>query len=446
LELFPGIEREPGETSVHLFGSVAVSAATTERIDMVAEWQETVDDPGLGEPTERDCSAHVFRLPVALADEFRGDSNPEDVPCKLNDSSLTFNTMAGASRTPPVPAKHEFGDTKHRTVQYRAIAGSAFREYFPAEFADTADLSVEGRPVTFNVLSSAPPAAPRVLYGIPTQAWQTSTDGPTITRRRRGGGIRVYLDRPWYSSGEGELLGVLVARETPLPHEAAYSMVSLIGRDPVYVSESLNSLTADSFPAHVASATGLSLPAALDHLGVTVLGHRPTYDSQTGRWFCDVDIDTQGAYFPFVRLALTRYQPDSLPGLHLSPIVLTDIVRLLPDRTLTVTTQTPLGVSVAGPAYQEPEGAHMIARLERRDPTVSDDVIGWRVIPGTITQLRPQFDEEGHLLASLGQVPVPPPQPGEIRRLAVMEFERLPSDTADGVTNERLIYCDTVEL
>jgi hypothetical protein len=441
-----GLARERGDTFVHLFGSVALSAATTERIDMVAEWRETVDDPGLGEPNERACSAHVFRLPVALAEQFEGDSPAQEVPCKLVGSSLTFNTMAGASLTPPVPAKHDFGDTRHRFVQYRAIAGSAFREYFPPEFADSADLSVEGRPATFNVLSSAPPAAPRVLYSIPTQAWETSANGQTITRRRRGGGVRVYLDRPWYSSGDGELLGVLVARETPLPHEVTYSMVSLIGRDPVYVSESLNFLTADSFPANVASATGLTLPAALDPFGVTVLGHRPKYDVETGRWFCDVDIDTQGAYFPFARLALTRYQPDSLPGLHLSPIVLTDIVRLLPDRTLTVTKQTPLGVSVSGPAYQIPEGAHMIARLERRDPAHSDDVIGWRVIPGTITQLRPQFDEEGRPLASLGQVPVPARQPDEIRRLAVLEFERLPSDTAEGVIDERLIYCDTVAL
>ena len=29
--------------------------------------------------------------------------------------------------------RHEFGDTKHRTVRYRPVANSRFREYFPPD-------------------------------------------------------------------------------------------------------------------------------------------------------------------------------------------------------------------------------------------------------------------------------------------------------------------------
>ena len=44
-----------------------------------------------------------------------------------------------------------------------------------------------------------------MLYVVPTFKWVESGDG--LTRERVGRGLRVYLDRPWYSSGDGELLG-----------------------------------------------------------------------------------------------------------------------------------------------------------------------------------------------------------------------------------------------
>ena len=55
------------------------------------------------------------------------------------------------------------------------------------------------------------------------------------------------------------------------------------------------------------------------------------------RWYADIQLAPPTAsYAPFVRLALARFQPDSLPGLALSQIVLSDLVRLLPDRRLIV--------------------------------------------------------------------------------------------------------------
>ena len=61
-----------------------------------------------------------------------------------------------------------------------------------------------------------------MLYVVPTWTWDEETSpgrrsadaarrlAPTLTRTRSGGGLRVYLDRPWYSSGAGELLGVVL--------------------------------------------------------------------------------------------------------------------------------------------------------------------------------------------------------------------------------------------
>ena len=35
----------------------------------------------------------------------------------------------------------------------------------------------------------------------------------------RKGGLRIYLERPWYSSGEGELLGLVLLDASPTPSQ-----------------------------------------------------------------------------------------------------------------------------------------------------------------------------------------------------------------------------------
>lgn len=54
--------------------------------------------------------------------------------------------------------------------------------------------------------------------------------------------------------------------------------------------------------------------------------HDVTDDPERGLWFCDIEIDTGAAYWPFVRLALARYQPCSTEGAHLSEVVLAGVM------------------------------------------------------------------------------------------------------------------------
>jgi hypothetical protein len=433
LEFFPGIDRSPGDTHAHLFGSVRLHIPTTERIDLIAQWPESIDDLAFDGPRVRDCSAHVFRLPVALARDFVGDSIPEEVPSKqFAPDGLTFNTRPG-----PVPARQEFGDTRHRSISYHAVAGSAFREFFPPSFASDDQLSVAGEPVVVEVPSTARPSAPQVLYCVPTQRWELS---PGV-RHRHGGGVRIYLDRPWFSSGDGELLGVLMSPFGAVsPGEPLSPYISMIGRDPIYDAAAVPSLTPSSFPLAV-SAGSFPLPA-LPGFDVSVAGHQVSYDASTRRWFCDIDLSTGDSYFPFVRLALARFQPHSIPSMHLSEVVLTDLIRVLPTRTLQVLPGSPSQVIVSGPSYREPEGSRLTAHLDRRDPAISDPTLGWQPVAGTLTTLRPTFTEDGQIMSFSGAVAVPANVSG---RLVVQEFERLPSDV-DGATHERLVYCDTVSL
>jgi hypothetical protein len=74
---------------------------------------------------------------------------------------------------------------------------------------------------------------------------------------------------------------------------------------------------------HLANAddSGKELPLAelkrgnsTDGRVVNVAGFKPEYDPRRGLWFCDISFDPGQtlSYFPFVRLALARFQPHSV--------------------------------------------------------------------------------------------------------------------------------------
>ena len=65
---------------------------------------------------------------------------------------------------------------------------------------------------------------------------------------------------------------------------------------------------------------------------------QPTYAAERRQWYVDINIDPGPSYFPFIRLALARYQPHSLPGVELSRIITTEIVQLMPRRAASLTT------------------------------------------------------------------------------------------------------------
>ena len=77
-----------------------------------------------------------------------------------------------------------------------------------------------------------------------------------------------------------------------------------------------------------------------DGLAVEVVSTGVFFDEIAGRWFGDFDLTGVAgtSYAPMLRPVLARYQPHSVPGLELSPVVIGDFVPVLPDRILTVTT------------------------------------------------------------------------------------------------------------
>lgn len=336
--------REQGQTWVTLLGDLLCHGRSSGQVDLRAHWVDPIDLLSDDAPS---TSRHEAQL-LSLLPEYGQDS-----------------LQLGTSH------QQDFGDTKHRNVVYQAIATTRYREYFPPEiYKDTNNITaVEAvaepgtletpAPVftkqSVSILSTARPDVPRVLYAIPTFAWDSNGDGSRKTRR--GNGLRVYLERPWFSSGEDELLGVTLL--PPNGVEATSGrFVSEWGSDPLRKNLApQNRLAKGHFKNEAATGTNLSLPD-IPSATVDVVGFSVEFEPERQLWFADIELDGGDAYFPFLRLVLCRFQPESLDGLELSGIVATEWNQLTPDRTATVsrTNASTVRVALSGTTGDNIEG------------------------------------------------------------------------------------------
>ncbi len=150
---------------------------------------------------------------------------------------------------------------------------------------------------------------------------------------------------------------------------------------------------------------------------VEIAPHDVFYDAERELWYADIEISPRASYFPFVRLALARYQPVSLEGCHLSNVVLADFMALTPSRWLSVTPTANAvshGVVVYGQTHSESAGwrENMVQGmsipspiggaprivtpsgisptnvielwLERLEPDLGED-LGWVRVPTTVS-------------------------------------------------------------
>ena len=113
------------------------------------------------------------------------------------------------------------------------------------------------------------------------------------------------------------------------------------GMDPIWDAPPPPS-QAVPLPQHFGNAveipSGLTLegPPGVANVPISVAGHSVRYDTDRQLWHCDIELNSGVAYFPFIRLALARYQPKSLPDAHLSRVVLADYVQLVPERAASI--------------------------------------------------------------------------------------------------------------
>jgi hypothetical protein len=466
-----GAQRQPGSTTAELLGGVEVHAPSTDRVDIEASWTEWHDDPAKPGPEQLILQATACGAPV-------GQAEPVLV-------------LAGDAAGPGThQAVHHLSDTRHRTVDYVARATTRYREFFPNQVAGGKDeLSLVSQPRRLSLPSTVRPAKVVVRDALPLFRWseETQTAQPFGTRRTRRAGLRIYLDRPWYTTGDGELLAVVLGDVPSLKTTAP--PVSQWASDPVWwpagvanaaqlpLVDALHLLGLDDRPEAGRPVTGLVHSTLVDIHGkppVLLLGYQPQYNAQRWLWFVDVDLDPGTTFWPFVRLAVARYQPDSLPGLELGPVALCDFAQLTPERSTSVTRthDRRIKVAVTGsiglprpwertpepltPAQRIAPSRTMHVRLERRVPEVGTD-LGWEVV--SAAEL-PVLSALGSIVTWEGTVDLPagtaePERPGRQPtglRVAVEEEERLQTDPAGpgdhGAvrTSSRVIYTDTILL
>lgn len=557
-----GVKRRTGETLVVLDGTIDNHAKSTGRLDVEASWTEPIDDLARDAPSTLEGQAHVGDL-LLERDEAACRIGRDDEPAAGSD--------------PPIHRlRHEFGDTKHRWVHYHAVATTRFREYFPPEITnDPALVTHAGAETLLNIPASRRPEPPEVLYVVPTWTWEERTikrrqtgDGrwvrPTKLRTRGGGGLRVYLDRPWYSSGADELLGVVLedqpwitwplditadldktavakalgdelaekilatgvikgagpANDSPavrllrgvlkmndraakrtatrafkrapdrfeealtgqtlaaleqvsalaakavrftgpqlallekaisailLPSGDPQAFVTQWGLDPIWGSAPLPAGPyIHQLPLRVAVGVGVALSEAPGHT-VTVVGHEPKFDGERKLWYCDLQFDAGQAYFPFVRLALARYQPHAIPGQHLSKVVFPDFTQLVAERTAAVTMvgRKTAAVSLRGPGGYTENADDLIAAsgdLEQLLPLSRIAVAQVERLPANATtdmawaplgdEIRLDVSAPGGLgdVRFTGRIAVPPRAEGEQLRLALREYEIFQTDESE---------------
>jgi hypothetical protein len=432
-------ERGPAETSAMLIGTVGLHGASTGQLDVYGTWTEMIDDPA--EPSWRQESRRVHIASLPISPEQPAESDFPPAPPR--------SPKPGAPRPSAPAVRHEFGDTRYRDVTYELIAASRFREYFdPQTGPFTAETAL---PRSTPVLSSARPAAARIAFTVPTFGWEGADPEPDWAeweRRRVGGGLRVYLERPWYSSGAGELLAALLYFGEEPPTEEVKRLTSEVGRDPIRTPDSTPGLLAAEDFARTALVPDPGLPLAEASAVVTAVPFEVSFSEERRLWYSDIELPRLGTdgYFPFVCLALARYQPNSLSSdLKLSPVARTEFVQVFPDRTLELRRETPeeVHLSLRGTVPSGPMPNRLEVTIEGYDETLPGD-FAWRPVPG-------QPPAAAELAASPTELAVAiPADAGADRRLVVRELERYQSDPSPGEDGgsvaDRVVYADTVPL
>lgn len=489
--------RRPDSNDAYLLGALKIHGASTSRLDLLATWDDPVDDLSQAKWTTTHHAAPVDELPLPTINDAYLDApgapNPKSRHVGYYDSEHDQILFVRASDNTTwedygfdnAAPRHLLNDTKHHVIAYTATASSRYREYFDPHLDASAFVRMS-EPVVVDVPASARPLAPDVVYVVPTFGWERQTDTNLKRSVRFGGGLRVYLNRPWFSSGEGELLGVaLWSYQNGSPDEAARNKFKPFftqwGMDPIWQSDSLASAPGVSdFPDADDFEYNLSLEEASARQPdgspgrISVAGFTPQYDEGRRLWFADLTINLPSeTYMPFVRLALVRYQPRSLADAKVSRVILADFAQLTPDRSAMVTADphhpstvrvVVSGVAPRGPAaviQAEPmpenislRSTRIRVRVQQHDDAINSD-LAWNDVAADVATVTPEKDGpvagDADLAIWAGTVQFANKPAARKYRLLIEEHEFISanySEVEHGIVQQpsRLVYAEIFAL
>jgi|GEM_PF-6142128 len=396
------VHREQYAQTLATFGGdIEFHRSSTVRLECLAQWQEFNDQSGSApEPLTQRHSLFTFEAIAPALDE----SAPSGTGEPASDQDLLLlegvRSVLGRDSNADLQAhfadapkdrwllQHDFTDTKARLVTFSLRATSRFLKHFPQ--AEQSALSEPGPQTSRWIKATKPPAAPVVAYVVPLlQSSQRSQPGRNV-QQRHGNWFRIWLERPWYSSGEGELLALVCwpgdllrprgaasnyllepirrawgSVSQPFMPERISMLYTGWGHDPIWAQQrTLSPMPAGAFANRLDTGMVQVVPSQLldgrvptdDDPRVGLALYLPQYHEAEQRWYADVLIaPDDAAYFPFVRLCLARYQPNAIAGCELSEIVNSEFIQLLPERVASIQVSKVdrkikrLQVSIAGP-------------------------------------------------------------------------------------------------
>jgi hypothetical protein len=461
--------RELGDTGTDFSGTLHVTAYDTLSVTVDSSWQESTAPATGTAPAQIDHAGHVGQLSVRYFDRTMDLAFPGDLPA----------------------LRQEFGDTKCRILTMRFVGHGRYNEYFPPSYtASLQNVTTEGPPQAAVIVpSSARPAELRVLEVVPTFRWDEFHPGLpgtwSLGRTRAGGGIRVYVDGDWFSSGEGERLAVVLRGDPSLSFASYGGCVSGWSADPIWLqgnSGELPALDYTAFRLNASVETGLvvtDLPADAS-AQVTLVTYEPQFNPERGLWFFDIEIDPKSLEGTFVRLALARYQKNSVSSsIALSKIAVADVTQLLPDRTCTVAQSAPTTYDVDVYGFFHPNvspiasrdaanwaSGHVVEVEVQATTSPSAGDFGWTTLVGPVRLSRYAYDaatSQSHFRDTIA-VPAQSVPAGAGLRLLVREKERFSTDVYEQPLGpevihdpggpvaqpeyyqERVVYADSIRL
>jgi len=397
--------RQLADPGVDLLLRVEADRKSTGRIDIQAEWDE-LDDTAPKGLNRRHTTAKVDAQPSPDPNRRGQDpqpsstrqafiSVPEEPHCgedprhrvRIENPSLQDVPCDADSRFVH-RFRQVFPDTIHRYVTYSAVGTSRFQRFY-ANQSDPKRFQVsgvkKGEVWREHIRSTSRPPAPDIAYVVPIFNWKREKEGHSVESTRTGGGLRIYLNRPWYKSGDNEKLGIVLWGETGSasvpPSSGQDSCVNVPtetfsgdrgdlllrryitrwGADPTLsdsvrllapvssmfmheetkvddktfiAGEVVHGLSLDEVEPYLTQPR-ISTQLAMQH-PVTIVTYDPLWDNLKRLWYCDVNLNQVPAYSCFIRLALVRYQPFSLRHTECSHVSIATFAQLPANRSIMV--------------------------------------------------------------------------------------------------------------
>lgn len=331
------VTRKLGTSAVgFVVPDIILDRESTGQIELEAEWEEVSDEvDAMGQwPTRYKVSANLASAAVALLQghPWRPMGDKANVATGL--------TLQGV---------HDFGDGKFRHLSLALLATSRFARYFSTSSpSDPLGFSLKSSSVPIDIVASGAPPPPNTAYMVPTigRSDMKSRRG-MMHRNTETWGLRIYLERGWFSTGDGERLAIIVSTSSTDPNAT-----SLMGADPalkdtpVAASLTPGDFRNGTYAKHILGTTNqetfdiVSFPVSLD---------------KTKNLLCaDVLFNARPNYRVFARLALARYQQHGQSLARLSTIRTADFIQLGPTRGLTIAEAGEmLRVTVTGPGTDD---------------------------------------------------------------------------------------------